>query len=82
MNAVAWTDKWQAYLVAGQLLVLVVAAFFAWRQVKKAREPREERTGPFVVVDFDVEGGRVANWGGASPGKKTPHPLASSDGCR
>ena len=24
----------------------------------------------------------AANWGGAPPGKKAPHPAASSDGCR
>jgi hypothetical protein len=56
-NAVTWTDVAQVGLVAAQLLVLVAAAIFAWRQVKEARELREEQNRPFVVADFDVEGG-------------------------
>lgn len=56
-NPVTWTDQAQVYLVAAQLVVLVVAAIFAWRQVKEARELREEQNRPFVVVDFDVEDG-------------------------
>lgn len=56
-NPVTWTDEWQVYLVAAQLVVLIVAAVFAWRQVKEARELREEQNRPFVVVDFDVEDG-------------------------
>jgi hypothetical protein len=56
-NAVTWTDVAQVCLVAAQLLVLVAAAIFAWRQVKEARELREEQNRPFVVADFDVEGG-------------------------
>lgn len=44
-------------MVAAQLVVLIVAAIFASRQVKEARELREEQNRPFVVVDFDVEGG-------------------------
>jgi hypothetical protein len=56
-NPVTWTDEWQVYLVAAQLVVLIAAAIFAWRQVKEARELREEQNRPFVVVDFDVEGG-------------------------
>lgn len=54
---VTWTDIAQVGLVAGQLAVLIVAVIFAWRQVKEARELREEQNRPFVVVDFDVEGG-------------------------
>jgi hypothetical protein len=38
-----------------QLLVLVVAAIVAWRQVKEARRLREAQAQPFVVVDFEVE---------------------------
>src|SRR3954454_1154687 len=29
-----------------------------------------------------IREGEAAKWGGASPGKKTPHPVASSNGCR
>jgi hypothetical protein len=60
-NAVTWTDVAQVGLVAAQLLVLVAAAIFAWRQVKEARELREEQNRPFVVVDFDVEGGYLVH---------------------
>jgi hypothetical protein len=67
-NPVTWTDVAQVGLVGAQLVVLIVAAIFAWRQVKEARELREEQNRPFVVVDFDVEGGyltflEVANLG-------------------
>ena len=48
-----WTDEAQVWLVAGQLLILVVAAVFAFWQVKEARRLREEQTRPFVVVDFE-----------------------------
>jgi hypothetical protein len=54
---VAWTDEAQVYLVAAQLLVLVAAAIFAWRQVREARVLREEQNRPFVVVDIEVESG-------------------------
>lgn len=56
-NSVTWTDIAQVGLVAAQLVVLIAAAIFAWRQVKEARELREEQNRPFVVVDFDVEQG-------------------------
>lgn len=56
-NSVNWTDIAQVGLVAGQLIVLIMAAIFAWRQVNEARELREEQNRPFVVVDFDVEEG-------------------------
>jgi hypothetical protein len=67
-DVVTWTDKAQVYLVAGQLFVLILAALVAWRQVREARRLREEQIRPFVVVDFDVEGGyltflEVANIG-------------------
>jgi hypothetical protein len=54
---VTWTDEAQVYLVAAQLLVLVAAAIFAWRQVKEAQVLREEQNRPFVVVDIEVESG-------------------------
>jgi hypothetical protein len=56
-NPVTWTDVAQVGLVGAQLMVLIVAAIFAWRQVKEARELREEQNRPFVVVDFDCEQG-------------------------
>jgi hypothetical protein len=56
-NPVTWTDEAQVYLVAAQLLVLVAAATFAWRQVKEAQVLREEQNRPFVVVDIEVESG-------------------------
>jgi hypothetical protein len=43
-------------VAAGTLLtflVLVSAAFFAWRQVKEAQRLREEQARPFVVIDFE-----------------------------
>jgi hypothetical protein len=54
-SAVTWTDEWQVFLVAAQLVVLVVAAVVAWRQVREARELRLEQNRPFVVVDFDLD---------------------------
>lgn len=56
-NPVTWTDVAQVGLVAAQLVVLIAAAIFAWRQVKEARELREEQNRPFVVVDFECEQG-------------------------
>lgn len=53
-NAVTWTDVAQVGLVAAQLVVLIVAAFVAWRQVREARRLREEQQRPFVVIDFEV----------------------------
>lgn len=53
--AVTWADEWQVFLVAAQLVVLVVAAVVAWRQVREARELRLEQNRPFVVVDFDLD---------------------------
>lgn len=52
---VSWTDEAQVYLVAAQLIVLMVAAVVAWRQVSEARRLREEQNRPFVVVDFDLD---------------------------
>jgi hypothetical protein len=52
--AVLWTDVGAFAILAAQLLVLVVAAIVAWRQVGEARKLREEQTRPFVVLDFDA----------------------------
>lgn len=35
-------------------VVLIVAAFVAWRQVNEARRLREEQARPFVVIDFNA----------------------------
>lgn len=58
-NGVTWTDVAQVGLVAAQLLVLIAAAVFAWRQVKEARELREEQNRPFVVVDVQSDPGSL-----------------------
>jgi len=47
-----WTDVAQVVIVSLQLLVLIGAAFFAWRQVTEARRLREQQIRPFVVIDF------------------------------
>lgn len=53
--AVGWTDKSMVFILGAQLLVLVVAAAVAWRQVAEARRLREAQAQPFVVVDFEIE---------------------------
>jgi hypothetical protein len=50
---VTWTDEAQVYLVAAQLVVLIIAALVAWRQVREARRLREEQSRPFVVIELD-----------------------------
>jgi hypothetical protein len=50
-----WTEVVSAIALIAQLIVLVAAAAFAWRQVGEARRLREAQTRPFVVVDFEVE---------------------------
>jgi hypothetical protein len=45
-----WTSSDWAGLT---FLVLVVAAFVAWRQVKEAQRLREEQARPFVVIDIE-----------------------------
>jgi hypothetical protein len=67
-NPVTWADEAQLYLVGAQLLVLIVAALVAWRQVREARRLREQQNRPFVVIDFGIERGvetylEVANLG-------------------
>jgi hypothetical protein len=59
IGAVAWTDEWQVYLVAAQLGVLLIAAAVAGWQVLEARKLRLQQNRPFVVADFDVEGGYI-----------------------
>jgi hypothetical protein len=44
-----------AAAATGQLIVLVVAAIFAKRQVEEARRLREAQARPFVTIDFHVE---------------------------
>jgi hypothetical protein len=56
-DSVTWTDVAQVGLVAAQLIVLLGAAFIAWRQVVESRRLREEQNRPFIVVDFDCEEG-------------------------
>lgn len=50
-----WTEVASAIALIIQVVVLVAAAAFAWRQVGEARQLREAQTRPFVVIDFDVE---------------------------
>jgi hypothetical protein len=50
-----WTEVASAIALIAQLVVLVAAAAFAWRQVGEARRLREAQTRPFVVIDFEVE---------------------------
>ncbi len=52
---VSWTEIAGVGLLAGQLLVLGIAAIVGLRQVGEAKKLREQQARPFVVVDFDVE---------------------------
>lgn len=53
-------DAWSAIAAAATLVVAVVAAGFAWRQVREAQKTREEQAQPFVVVDLDrTEASRI-----------------------
>jgi hypothetical protein len=36
------------------LVVLVVAAGLAWREVRDAQRVREEQARPFVLIDFET----------------------------
>lgn len=58
-SPVTWTDEAQVYLVAAQLVVLIAAVIFAWRQVKEARVLREEQNRPFIVVDIQSDPGSL-----------------------
>jgi hypothetical protein len=53
--AVSWTDKATFWVLFAQLVVLIGAAFVAWRQVREARILREAQAQPFVVVDLAIE---------------------------
>jgi hypothetical protein len=52
-SPITWADEAQVYLVAAQLVVLVIAALVAWRQVREAQRLREEQSRPFVIIDLD-----------------------------
>jgi hypothetical protein len=47
-------DQWQAFGTMLTALVAVVAAVFAWLQVRHARKLRDEQAQPNVVVDFEA----------------------------
>ncbi len=50
----AWTpEDWSALSAGVTAIVAVVAALFAFLQVRQARLLREEQAQPFVVVDFE-----------------------------
>jgi len=52
-NLAAWkAEDWSALGTCVTALVAVIAALFAWSQVREARRTREERSQPFVVVDI------------------------------
>lgn len=59
---IQWTDEWQVYLVAAQLVVLVAAAVFAGIQTLDARRLRESEIRPFVVADFEADSGYLFNF--------------------
>lgn len=49
----AWTpEDWGAASGAGTLLVAIAATWIARRQLKQARQLREEEAAPFIVVDI------------------------------
>jgi hypothetical protein len=54
-KGIVWPEVAAVGLVALQLVVLIVAALFARRQVNEARELREQQNRPFVVIDTDFE---------------------------
>lgn len=57
----AWTPAdWRAASGVGTLVVASVATLIARRQLRQARELREEEAAPFVVVD--VEPSAHSNW--------------------
>lgn len=51
-----WDSETSAYVAAlaqvGTFVIALVAAAFAWRQVREARKTREAQSQPFVVVDI------------------------------
>lgn len=46
-------------LIGAQLVVLTIAALYAFAQVREARRLREEQFRPFVVVDVEVDNSRI-----------------------
>jgi hypothetical protein len=51
--ALASPWEWSSSDWAGlTFLVIVIAAYVAWRQVNEARRLREEQARPFVIIDF------------------------------
>ena len=54
-SGVTWTEIGSFAVLVAQLAVLVLAAVFAYRQVREARRLREERIRPIVVLDFDTQ---------------------------
>lgn len=50
-----WAESAQVWIFTAQLVVLIVAACFAYYQVREARRLREQQIRPFVVIDFEVE---------------------------
>lgn len=55
-SSVVWTDKAQVAILAGQLLLLLIAAIVAAFQASEAKTLREQQLRPFVVIDFDHDG--------------------------
>jgi hypothetical protein len=49
-----WTDVGTFAVLAAQLVLLTIAARFAWIQIRDARRLREDEARPFVVPDFEV----------------------------
>ena len=47
-------EEWIALATVGNTLILIVAALFAWGQVRATRETTLAQTRPFVVVDIDL----------------------------
>lgn len=47
-------DEWQALGSVGTLIVAVVAAIFAWRQVTEARALRREQAQPYVAAYLEL----------------------------
>jgi hypothetical protein len=46
-------DEWSAIAATGTLVVAVIAAVFAFVQVRQARRVREEQAAPYVIVQFE-----------------------------
>ncbi|TKG68347.1 hypothetical protein [Prauserella endophytica] len=53
--AEATAATWSAMAALGTLLVALIAAGFAWRQVNEARRLREEQAEPYVAVFLELD---------------------------